>query len=306
VFDTTANAEVFEVIIVNDGTKDGSMSVVRQFANHPNMTIIEQENQGLSAARMNGLTVAKGDYVWFVDGDDWLVEDGVSQVLGMLEDKSEAEVLMFPIQWAHEDSSKSFIDYRVKTEQVVSKGDVIRVLHLPTWLVPRFVIKHSLFDNQQLFFPIGLIHEDVFFGSVLACIASVIHVLPFPVYSYRIRPGSIRTSHNIRSAYDLVSIHKMLITFMKENLPAEDWPWFKTRCIIQLMECYTTQSSHFGSSEYNRFLRQNRSYVWKQWKDAYPSIALKKRIGRFFFFYAPAFYTKLYLPCLRKFSFGRS
>ncbi|MBQ1648699.1 MAG: glycosyltransferase, partial [Bacteroidales bacterium] len=58
------DATDFEVIIVNDGTKDGSMGVIRQFANRLNLTIIEQENQGLSAARNRGLDAAKGDYVW--------------------------------------------------------------------------------------------------------------------------------------------------------------------------------------------------------------------------------------------------
>ena len=75
VFDTVVSPTDFEVIVINDGTRDGSMRIVRQYADRPNITILEQENQGLSAARMNGLAVAKGDYVWFVDSDDWLVKD---------------------------------------------------------------------------------------------------------------------------------------------------------------------------------------------------------------------------------------
>ena len=59
----------FDVIVVNDGTKDGSMEVVRQFADRPNLTVIEQENQGLSAARNRGMSAAGGEYVWFVDSD---------------------------------------------------------------------------------------------------------------------------------------------------------------------------------------------------------------------------------------------
>ena len=84
VFHTTASSDDFEVIVVNDGTKDGSMKVVRQFADRPNLTILEQENQGLSAARMKGRSVARGEYLWFVDSDDYLVEDGVGKVLALL------------------------------------------------------------------------------------------------------------------------------------------------------------------------------------------------------------------------------
>ena len=97
VFHTTASSDDFEVIVVNDGTKDGSMKVVRQFADRPNLTILEQENQGLSAARMKGCSVAGGEYLWFVDSDDYLVEDGVGKVLALLRSHSDAEVLMFPL-----------------------------------------------------------------------------------------------------------------------------------------------------------------------------------------------------------------
>ena len=69
VFNTTASADDFEVIVVNDGTKDKSMDVVRRFSDRPNLLILEQENQGLSAARMNGLSVASGEYIWFIDSD---------------------------------------------------------------------------------------------------------------------------------------------------------------------------------------------------------------------------------------------
>ena len=90
IFQTGANADDFEVIVVNDGTQDLSMEVVRQFADHPNLSILEQENQGVSVARMNGASVAKGEYIWFVDSDDWLVEDGVGTVLRLLEERPDA------------------------------------------------------------------------------------------------------------------------------------------------------------------------------------------------------------------------
>ena len=76
VFDTAASTEAFEVIVVNDGTEDGSMDVVLRYASKPNLKIIEQGNQGLSAARLRGLSAAEGDYVWFIDSDDYLMESG--------------------------------------------------------------------------------------------------------------------------------------------------------------------------------------------------------------------------------------
>ena len=62
-----------ELIVVNDGTKDNSESIARKIIEGlPNTQIIVQENQGLSAARNTGLSRAIGEYVWFIDSDDWI------------------------------------------------------------------------------------------------------------------------------------------------------------------------------------------------------------------------------------------
>lgn len=72
----------FEVIIVNDGTKDQSIDVIQDIVDqHNNTTIVNQENQGLSMARNNGLTMAKGEYVLMPDSDDMLIENSLSKLL---------------------------------------------------------------------------------------------------------------------------------------------------------------------------------------------------------------------------------
>lgn len=68
----------FEVIIVNDGTKDRSMEVIANIIDqHNNITVINQENQGLSVARNNGIAVAKGKYILMLDSDDLLIRNSI-------------------------------------------------------------------------------------------------------------------------------------------------------------------------------------------------------------------------------------
>ena len=69
----------YEIICVNDGSLDSSAIIAEEIAKqYNNIIIINQENQGLSVARNTGLSNAKGDYVWFVDSDDWIEEKFLS------------------------------------------------------------------------------------------------------------------------------------------------------------------------------------------------------------------------------------
>ena len=72
----------FEVIIVNDGTPDRSMEMIADIiTQHNNITVINQENQGLSIARNNGIAAAKGEYILMPDSDDLLIENSLKPIL---------------------------------------------------------------------------------------------------------------------------------------------------------------------------------------------------------------------------------
>ena len=74
--------ETFEVILVNDGTPDKSMEVISDIIEaHQNIHVINQENQGLSMARNNGMEIATGEYILFVDSDDLLIDNSLSFLL---------------------------------------------------------------------------------------------------------------------------------------------------------------------------------------------------------------------------------
>ena len=73
--------EDYEIICVNDGSKDGSPALLDAFAAaHSNLVVIHKENGGVTTARNAGLEAARGDYIWFVDADDLVRSDALSRL----------------------------------------------------------------------------------------------------------------------------------------------------------------------------------------------------------------------------------
>lgn len=83
-----------EVILVNDGTKDNSIEVIKPYLNLPQTIFIDQHNQGLSVARNNGLKVSSGKYVWFVDSDDWIPDGFVESFCNSLKMKKQISLVI--------------------------------------------------------------------------------------------------------------------------------------------------------------------------------------------------------------------
>ena len=78
------NCDEYEIIVVNDGTKDNSINIIRKNFDDSRIRIIEQDNAGLSAARNRGIREACGEYIWCFDSDDWAEPDAISQIISEL------------------------------------------------------------------------------------------------------------------------------------------------------------------------------------------------------------------------------
>ena len=90
--------EDLEIILVNDGSTDKSLQICEQFAKHHEQTvIIEQDNQGLSVARNSGLQVATGDYVTFVDCDDYLESNSYKALISKLNEDKDIDILEYSV-----------------------------------------------------------------------------------------------------------------------------------------------------------------------------------------------------------------
>ena len=215
-----------EVILVNDGSPDGSAAILEEYRKrYDNITVITQSNQGLSLARMNGLERAQGEYVWFV------VKTG-----------------------------RLYLDYERDAPGLMDGPDVLLNGIFPSWTAGRYIVRRSLFKNGWLRFPPGLLHEDEYFGAVLLMIAERVLVYDKELYKHRIRPGSIMQSISIRSSYDYVSNYALLKAF-SETLPAKRQDVFLRHVQRLLPYSYSVNEKIWKTPGFRRFKRKKGPFI---------------------------------------------
>lgn len=225
-----------EVVIVNDGTPDNSMNFVQRFANKQTI-IINQENQGLSVARNNGIAASHGRYVWCVDSDDWIAPDRIKDVCRWIKKYSNCEVLVIGIKAYDENGLKisSFHSCQPVSDVTIKSG--ARWILTPNFErgpMQIFIISRNFIARNQLSYIPGLLHEDMDYAPRMLIEAKNVAYIPEDVYCYLIRSkGSITSTVNPKRFSDLLSIlssHERLIASLCKNSDK-----YKAMCASQWM-----------------------------------------------------------------------
>jgi len=204
-----------EVICVNDGSTDGSLTILKEFQNRYNqITVITQQNKGLSGARNAGILAAKGDYLFFLDSDDWIEPNA----LKILAQKQRGEDLVcFNGRRLFEDGRTEEPDGGIEESQLKGweyycKYALVRRKFHFVCSVLRLYRREYLLENNLLFEE-GIYHEDNLFTPLACYYAQTVKVIPDCLYIYRIRKGSITQSANVQRLYDMIRVANKLSTF---------------------------------------------------------------------------------------------
>lgn len=211
----------YEVICINDGSTDGSLTILEEYQQkYPQITIISQPNKGLSAARNAGIQAAKGDYIFFLDSDDWIEPD----TLEILAEKLSGEDLVcFNGRRYFEDGTTEEPDGGIEENQLTGweyynkYALVSRKFHF-VCTVLRLYRREYLLKND-LFFEEGIYHEDNLFTPLACYYAKSVKVIPDILYVYRIREGSITQTANVQRLFDMITVANKLSDFF---IPVEN------------------------------------------------------------------------------------
>lgn len=170
-----------EIILINDGSTDNSGNICDELASKDKRIIsVHKKNGGISEARNAGIDLASGEYLFFLDGDDYL-ENNTIEVLVHILEKNKADISAI-LKVGHS---------RITDEVIIGSSETMlyHLLNIPAVEMWGKLYKKNLFDNIR--FPIGKKHEDLYILPTVIFGAEKIVVYHKGLYNYRVREDSI-------------------------------------------------------------------------------------------------------------------
>ncbi len=207
--------EDIQIILVNDGSKDNSGNIAREYEkNNKNRIIyVEKENGGLSDARNYGLKYATGDFIAFLDSDDYIEKNAYEKMYNKAIEEN-ADYVECDFIWEFPNKIRVDKQYPYK-----NKKEMLSFVRVVAW---NKLIKSQLITDNNLEFPKGLRYEDVEFTYKLIPFVNKFAYVDKPFIHYVQREGSIANVQNERTA-EIFTVLDNVIEFYKKNNIYEEY-----------------------------------------------------------------------------------
>ena len=180
----------YEVIIIDDGSTDKTKQLCDEFTD-PHVKVIHKENGGLSDARNTGILNANGDYLVFLDSDDFWIYSNTLSILAEIIDKHHPDCIVFDHLTC---TNKEETGYGEILSTVPSvEHDINGLIGKRKFKACSWdkIINRKVIESNTMTFPVGKLAEDIFWcGDILEFCQSIIYV-DLKLYAYRMRGSSI-------------------------------------------------------------------------------------------------------------------
>lgn len=240
--------ENYEIILVDDGSTDSSVKICDEYAEgYQHITVIHKENSGPSKTRNVGLEAAKGEYIYFLDSDDYLVAEAFEKLIKTVT-AEDADVVFFDAESFADyedgfDVKQGYLrKYRYKTDigyNVLTALNANKDFHcsIPLLFMKKKVLaENNLFINENIY-----CSEDMLFTYQLFCVAQRVAQCPEVLYHRRYRKSSIVTSKKTGRHYlSCKAVYEEIKAFSEniEKLQEATAKAFIVRCAFNALDTY--------------------------------------------------------------------
>ncbi len=206
--------EDYEIILVDDGGPDNSVDIAKEYATkHPNIVVLSQPNQGTSGARNTGIRHARGKYLYFVDPDDYILENSLSDILAQM-DREDLDALRFGYIMVDENyreirKGKDTTDYSPK----LMSGDNFIAKRLGmTCFVWSYIFRTKIIQDNELYCTVGFYFDDADWTPAVLRKCKRVNSVNVKRHFYLIREGSLVNTSNpvatrkkLEGSFDVIS-----------------------------------------------------------------------------------------------------
>lgn len=223
----------FEVILVDDGSPDGCAAICDGYAaKDRRIRVIHKSNGGVSSARNAGLDMARGEWIWFVDSDDYIAENAFAELGKIIDNDAEADLICF----GHRRLKGNDVStVETETADKVERDVFLQRYH--SYMNQTMLFRRDIIESRRLRFT-----EDIRLGEDLEFQYKYLTLCRRPVqyarylYVYRLRELSATKSdsYRYRNVYDSLRVLENLLDYVKEEKAGNElWFGIKVRNIMR-------------------------------------------------------------------------
>ena len=277
-----------EIILVDDGSFDNSGKICDEYAKKDErIVVVHQKNRGLSAARNCGIDISKGEYICFIDSDDWISSDYVSTLFGLIVNNDADMAVCSYIRTEKEDALCNVPEDNIveeyssieAMEKMYKQGiEGIGMTIACNKLYRKYLFKEIRYPENRYFEDIGTTYKLLYNSSKVIYIKKA-------MYYYFVNNESItRTNTNKKKMIDIIELLEEELEFYKDKDLTKMYFLCYRRLMENLIKMYYESNDNIGK-EFSEWIADKYKFYYKRKKQIINSvIKLKTRIKFMLFF----------------------
>lgn len=284
-----------EIILVDDGSTDRCGEICDNYSKKDNrIIVIHKENGGLSDARNTGVDWAKGEYITFVDSDDYLDKNYIEKLYRAIK-KDNTEISQCGIIKFNEELKETqYIGY--SENNIITTKQSIIDMSKEHW-VENVVVWNKMYSKElikDIKFAKGMLHEDEFFTYKALYNSDKISIIKDYLYYYRQNSQSIMGKKYDLKRLDILEAFNERIDFFKSRREEELYNYSLLRFLDVIKLCYCNVKQYYNSEvELLKKLRVKYKEIYKEIIKI-KNISVKSKMKKYFFYRMPNLYYKVW------------
>lgn len=251
-----------EVILIDDGSSDESPSICDEYAlKDQRIHVIHKQNEGVSSARNTGVDIAKGEWIWFVDGDDYIKDNVIKEIHQEIQKYPYADLIQMGMNYLYD--NQQIVPQKIEVVTKVEKNQFLS--KYITYHNHRLLFKREIIEKNHLHFTEGLkVAEDQEFQLKYMMLCETPIQIPICTYIYRQREGSAThdSETSQRIVNDTFTVLRNLYLFIREKQIQPD-EWLQKRLLIM------TRSLLYAASKVHGLNKKDVKVKLNQLADQY-------------------------------------